>query len=199
VAFAQEGPKPDRWRGLVIDEATPEDAIKALGQPSSRKTDQVRGFFVDNKWISRKRDEKVFDVLQFKNAEGVKIAALTFLDGKLAIIYVGLKTEPEAAALSGIYGVNFMPRISGVDLAIAPQDYERREGRVYPKTYPSVYYLVSVTEKVFVGGLVSNASMGAALRGSMGIPDAGAMPGKVVAVQMISRRLENKDGADALK
>jgi hypothetical protein len=29
----QDGAKPDRWRGLILDESTPEDAIKLLGQP----------------------------------------------------------------------------------------------------------------------------------------------------------------------
>jgi hypothetical protein len=33
VAQQQDGAKPDRWRGLVLDESTAEDAIKVLGQP----------------------------------------------------------------------------------------------------------------------------------------------------------------------
>jgi hypothetical protein len=36
----QDGAKPDRWRGLILDESTPEDAIKLLGQPKKRCSGQ---------------------------------------------------------------------------------------------------------------------------------------------------------------
>jgi hypothetical protein len=43
-ALAQDGPKPDRWRGLVIDESTPDDAIKVLGKPSKDEVGRIRVF-----------------------------------------------------------------------------------------------------------------------------------------------------------
>ncbi|MGE0131863.1 MAG: hypothetical protein AB7U82_27585 [Blastocatellales bacterium] len=197
-ALAQEGAKLDRWRGLVIDEATPEAAIEALGKPSSDKVDRLRVFDVDSKWISKRIEQKIFRRLEFK-ADGVDKATLSFLDNKLVMIELDPKDKPDASALARIYGIDFLPRISGFQLAVNPRDYERREGRIYPKIYPSVFSIVAVTDRVFVGVLISNAGFGAALRGSAGIPDAGAMPGKVERIQIISRRLENKDGAEALK
>ena len=129
----------------------------------------------------------------------MKKAALTFADGKLVMIELEPEKEPQASALRSIYGVEFVPRFSGWAVAVSPQDYERHEGKLYPKTYPSVYSAVAVTDKVFVGALIGNTGMGAALRGSLGVPDSSGMPGKVVRLQIISRTLENKDGADALK
>jgi hypothetical protein len=190
--------QPDRWRGFVIDDATPQGVIEVMGKPSSDKIDRLRVFDVDSKWVTKRIEQKIYRKLEYKPAD-LKGATLSFLDDRLVMIELLLKDEVAASALSRIYGIDFLPRISGVDLAIKPRDYERREGRIYPKTYPSVFSVVGVTDRVFVGGLVGNTAFGKVLRESVGIPDAGAMPGKVVRVQIVSRRLENKDGAEALK
>ena len=34
LAQEQDRPRPDRWRGMVLDETTPEAAIIALGKPA---------------------------------------------------------------------------------------------------------------------------------------------------------------------
>lgn len=194
----QADAQPDRWRTLIINEATPDDAIKALGQPAKDSTERLRIFDLDSKWITEKQKEKVYRRLEFK-AEGMKRAALFFDAGKLVMIELEPSKEPAASVLSGIYGVEFAPRFSGWAAAISPQDYERHEGKLYPKTYPSVYSAVAVTDKVFVGALIGNTGMGAALRGSLGVADTSAMPGKVVRIQIISRKLENRDEAGALR
>jgi hypothetical protein len=36
-AQVQDRPMPDRWRGLIIDESSPDDAIKTLGAPATDK------------------------------------------------------------------------------------------------------------------------------------------------------------------
>ncbi len=198
LSAAQSDVHPDRWRTLVINQATPDDAIKVLGKPEKDTTDRLRIFDVDPKWITEKQKEKVYRRLEFK-AEGMKRATLFFADGKLVVLDLEPEKEPLASALRSIYGVEFAPRFSGWAAAANPQDYERREGKLYPKTYPSVYSAVAVTDKVFVGALIGNTGMGAALRGSLGVADSSGMPGKVARIQIISRTLENKDGADALK
>lgn len=190
--------QPDRWRSLIINQATPDEAIKALGQPEKDSTDRLRIFDVDSKWITEKQKEKAYRKLEF-TAEGMKRATLFFADSKLVMIELEPTKEPAASALRSIYGVEFAPRISGLAEAMYPRDFERHEGKLYPKTYPSVYSAVAVTDKVFVGALINNASFGAAMRGSLGVTDTGAMPGKVARIQIISRTLENKDGAEALK
>lgn len=188
----------DRWRGLIVNEATPDEAIKALGSPKKDSVERLRIFDIDSKWITQKQKEKIYRKLEFK-PDGMKSAALFFEDGKLVMIDLAPEKEPPAAAISNIYGLQFVPRISGFDQAAYPRDYERHEGRVYPKNYPTVYSLVGVHEKVFVGAMVGNVGFGAALRDVAGVPDGQSFPGKVVRIQIISRKLENRDGADALK
>ena len=34
---SNDTPQPDRWHGLILDESTPEDAVKVLGKPSEDK------------------------------------------------------------------------------------------------------------------------------------------------------------------
>lgn len=53
VAQGQGKPMPDRWRGLVIDESTPEDAIRILGQPQSDKLSDLPVRRLNN-WITMK-------------------------------------------------------------------------------------------------------------------------------------------------
>lgn len=197
-SIPQTDVQADRWRGLIVNEATPDDAIKALGTPAKDSTDQLRVFDVDAKWITKRQKEKTFRRLEFK-PEDMKKAVLFFDAGKLVMIELTPDKEPDAAAMANIYGLQFVPRISGFDQAVSPRDYERREGRVYPKTYPSVYSIVAVHQNVFVGAMVANVGFGAALRGATGIPDGEAFPGKVKRIEIVSRKLENRDGADALK
>lgn len=189
AATSQEsdGPKPDRWRGLVIDEATPEDAIKALGAPDTDKTDRIRVFDMDSKWISKKQEQKIFRKLQFKKLDGFDKAELDFLDGKLAMIELDFDKEIPAAALSRIYGIQFTPKVSGFTEAMSPGDFERNQGKVYPKIYPSVYYLVAVTERVFVGSMIANNSFGSLMRQSVGARDTGDFPGKSARIQTLRR------------
>lgn len=169
-----------------------------MSQRARLATEQLRIFDIDSKWITEKQKQKIYRRLEFK-PEGMKKAALFFADGKLIMIELFPAKEPQAAALSNIYGLQFIPRISGIDQVLNPRDYERREGRVYPKTYPSVYSMAAVHEKVFVGAMVGNVGFGAALRGSAGVADSDPFPGKVGRIQIVSRKLENLDGADALK
>jgi hypothetical protein len=45
---AQDKPQPDRWRGLVLNEATSADAIKLLGKPDEEKTNRTAvAFFIE--------------------------------------------------------------------------------------------------------------------------------------------------------
>ena len=200
AAFAQEQdkPMPDRWRGLIIDESTPEDAIRILGQPQSDKLSDLPVQRINN-WITKTRKEKVFKRLKFKKPEGMDAAELYFLSGRLVMIQLDTK-ELKPNTLPGVYGIEFRPMVSGADEGWNPKDFERNQGRVYPKSYPTVYYTVAVSEKSFVSAMIDNSSFGSVLKKSMEIKDSeGDYPGKVSYLQLISRKLENRDGADALK
>jgi hypothetical protein len=191
-ALAQDA-KPDRWRDLVIDQATPDDAIKTLGKPESDKVDRLRIFDIDPKWISKKQTEKIFRKLRFKNIEGFKYAELSFLEDKLVMIDLVPEKKIDASSLSTIYGIPFESRFSSLDRA-------SKFFHPDPGNFPSVYYLHGPVKEVFIGAMIGNTGLGAVLRASTGLPDSDThYPGKVGQIQIVSRTLENKDGADLLK
>jgi hypothetical protein len=165
VAQEQDKPMPDRWRGLVIDESTPEDAIRILGQPQSDKLSNLPVRRINN-WITKTRKEKVFKRLKFNKPEGLDAAELYFLSGKLVMIQLDTK-ELKPNSLDGVYGIEFRPMVSGADEGWNPKDFERNQGRVYPKSYPTVYHMVAISENSFVCAMIGNSSFGSVLKMSV--------------------------------
>jgi len=199
--YAQsDNAQPDRWRGLILDQSTPDDAIRVLGKPASDRLGPVAVFKIQS-WLTKRTKQKIFRTLEFKKPEGIDKAWLFFLDGKLVAINLDMKKGISPAGLSNIYGIEFQPMVGAADVGFRPRDYERNQGRVYPKTYPTVYSMVAVSEKSFVDAMIANVpSFGGALTRSMGIPDQpGTFPGKVEFVTLVSRTLENRDGVNVLK
>lgn len=90
-----------------------------------------------------------------------------------------------------------------MDQAFNPRDYERNQGRVYPKNYPVVYYLIALAPHSYVSAMIDNGGVANTLlgssRGQAGAGDLGGFPGNAKIIQIISRRLENREGADVLK
>lgn len=193
------GAEPDKWRGMVLDVSTPSDAIKKFGEPKSNKQDRIRVWQI-NKWISKIQKEKEFRILEYKDIEGFDKARLAFLDSKLVLIDLDFKEKIDPNALQNAYGVDFQPMVSGIDQAMNPDHFEHSQGRVYPKIYPSVYYVVGVSDVSFLCAMVGNASWGSTMRGMFDVPDANGFPGKVELIQIISRKaLENRDGVEQLE
>jgi hypothetical protein len=193
---------PDRWHALVLDQSTPDDALKILGKPDKDvfssgplKVDPI------SHWLSTQKHEKGFRVLLFKHVEDMKMAQLTFLDGKLVSISLFLAKDVSPEALASIYRVKFDPAIRALDIAFAPQDYEHNQGKIYPKSFPVVYHMVGVSDKSFISAMVANVpSFGRALGQTMGIPDTpGSLPGAVKGITLVSRVMENRDNSNALK
>lgn len=200
-SYSQE---PDRWRGMILDESTPDDAIKAFGKPKKDGIDKFIFYGAVGNSLSKRTKEKIFRHLryEFGKKEGVQMAVLTFLEDKLVGVLLDVKSgEVNPNGLANIYGVPFTPAIGALDLAFFPKNTEINQGRAYPKTYPTVYDLVGPAEKSIVVAMISNVpSVFGALGKSMGLPDTpGTFPGKVEMMWLISRKLENKDGADFLK
>lgn len=76
------------------------------------------------------------------------------------------------------------------------------QGKAYPKSFPGFYNVVAVAPGAVVNAYVSNSSIGAILSKGLGsgIDTAGGgFPGKVTAIQLLSRRLENRAGGELLK
>ncbi len=193
-----DSPRPDRWRGLIIDEAKPDDAIKLLGEAKKDKTDSLKIFGIQD-WLSKQIKEKKFRLLGYEKPEGLDFVWLGFLDDKLVFIKLEPKKLP-ANALTRAYGIDFAPNFNGINVAFNPKNYERNQGKLYPKNYPAIYDLIAVSEKTFLCAAVDNGGFGAILKETMGVPDSTiSFPGKIIYLQIVSRKLENFDGVDQLK
>lgn len=193
-----DSPQPDRWRGLIIDEATPDDAIKLLGEPKKDKIDSLQVFGIRD-WLSKQIKDKKFRLLGYEKIEGLDFVWLGFLNDKLVFIKLDPKKLP-TNALARAYGVEFAPNFDGINVAFNPKNYERNQGKLYPTNYPAVYDLIAVSEKTFLCAAVSNGSFGSILKEAMGVPDSTiSFPGKIIYLLIVSRKLENLDGVDQLK
>jgi len=188
----------DRWHGLTLDQSSTADAIRLFGKPKTDRVSPLSATPVES-WVSNKRKQKVFRTLEYKDpASGVEKAWLTFLDDRLISVMLDMKegtVSPDA--LSNIYGTPFRPIFDSLTVALSPRDFQRDKGEVYARSYPVVYHLASVTERSFVTAMVVN-SVG--IGKMLGLPDKqGSFHGKVAFVQIISRTMENRDGADVLR
>src|ERR1051326_6326609 len=86
TALAQDdSAKPDRWRNLILNESTADDAIQVLGKPSKDSIGQLPTAPLSN-WITKRQKEKIFRTLEFNKPEGINKAWLFFLNGKLVEI-----------------------------------------------------------------------------------------------------------------
>ncbi len=202
TAFGQsEKPEPDKWKGLRLDESTAEQVLQKFGKPKSDKIDKVALPAV-GKLLTKELKEKKWRVIHYEQIENAKDALFVFGTGNRLLI---IHFEPAAAlspqALVNAYQLPFKPVFSGIDQAMSPGDFSRDgNGSVYAKSYPTVYFIVAAADKSFVVAGIGNSSFGAVFKKSIGLPDSGTTyPGKVYAVELISRTLENKDNVDVLK
>lgn len=197
VAQDQGKPLPDRWHGFIIDQSTTDDVIKTLGAPVSDKNGSLKSYPLDKRISTR---GKVFRHLEYKNVAGMDSADLVFVNDKLVSINLALKNKIPAGGVPNIYGLEFEPKISGLDQKSNPDLYERHQGKLYPKKYPLTYHLIAVTDKTFISAFVDNGGVQSILFGtSRGSTGNGAFPGNAKTIQIISRSLENREGADVLK
>jgi hypothetical protein len=190
-------PQPDRWRGLILDQSTPEDAIRILGQPDKDKIEAFKPYPLEKRFNLKGE----FRYFHYKKLEGIEKAALVFTKGKLVAISLQLTNEIPAAALQNIYGVEFEPKFSSVDAAFHPGQFERNQGKLYAKSFPGVYMLIARADHSYVSAMITQNALAVALvgGGSQGSNGDGAFPGKTKVIQLISRSLETHEGEKVLK
>ncbi len=194
----QDKALPDRWRELILDEATPEQVLEKFKNPKADKPNQSFRPLKYNEWFNVKNN-KNFRLIHYENIEGFKDAKLFFLDNKLVVIQL----EPEklgASALAQSYGVDFEVLVSGISKALSPQDFDRDKGKAYPKRFPDFYEVMHKAEKSCIFAGIANNSVGSILGRGIGLEDdSNSLPGKVSMIQLISRKLESNSGTNLLK
>lgn len=198
--FAQDKAKITEWRGLVLDRATPEKAIEVLGKPKTDKPNQKFRPLKFDEWFDV--EAKNFRELHWEKVsqiEGFDDVKLFFRDDKLVSIWLEPK-KLEANALQISYNGDFVYLTDKTAQLFNPGDFERNQGKTYPKSFPDLYYLMNKNEAAYGFVMVANNSFGSILGKSLGVQDAGeSLPGKISIINLISKSLESKKGTNLLK
>ncbi len=114
--FAQgDDPRPDRWRGMVLNVSSPDNAIRLFGTPSSDKDRIALDLPRPLSWLSDKHKEKIFRTLTYKKLHDYKQVQLSFLDNKLVLISLEAPNAEleenwiDPDDLEVLFGVTFKP------------------------------------------------------------------------------------------
>ena len=199
-ATTNQDPKPDRWRGMVIDVSSPEAAFKLRGSPKYDKIDRLQIFDVDSIVVSEAVREKKYRNLEWKGLDGLKLVTLSFENDKLVRIYLWLDKEKEipAANLSKTYGLEFSATIDFFTEGMSGPPGRPPLSGGERVNYPTVYALVAESEKTWVTATIGKTGWKPVIDGDTS-KSTDAFPGMAVALQLVSRGLEKKAGGDSLK
>jgi hypothetical protein len=191
VGFGQE---PDSWRGLVIDEATPEEATKVLGSPKDEKNAVGKVIGYRNKSLRERKDLRV---LHWENTQGFDDVKLYFIAGTLAIIQLEKPKDKIPAKV-------FIKAYQGVEFQMSRNS-----------NYQPFYTVEAVTPRTTIEADIGNVkgSLGSGLAEIFEPPSIRKqrsdnlltngqienLQGNVVLILIQSRRVDDKRGMDALK
>ncbi len=189
ISFGQQKSayKPDGWQGLTLDHSTPEDAVRAFGQPIDDKSDRLHINNID-RWITPKHNQKIFRVLTYKNAGEVKKAELAFLNSKLVRIFIEYDEKKfPAKDLREKFGINFVFVEGQIPSDSTPSMYEGQKESLVPKVYPAAYYMVSVTPQSLISAFVAGGGIKGVFSQTYRIKM--KEPGSLLHLDIISRTL----------
>ena len=197
-------PKFDGWHGLFLDQSTPENAIDLLGKPISDKLDRLHVHVVD-KWVSVKHKEKIFRILTFKKIEEVDQVDLAFLDSKLVMISLNLgalgKNWP-VRSLADMFGIGFTA-VKKIPKDGQPSDYESTVSSNNLRFSENVYHMVAVSTRSYFYIYVTDQNFGRMFARNAGLKNTVAnttrLPGKVITMEIISRRLGRTELNEAVR
>jgi hypothetical protein len=167
--FAQS----DRWKGLVIDEATPESTVRILG-PAKSDEPKDHWHLLQNRWFMDGIGRKL-RTLKYKNVEGFSDVRLKFdTNDKLVVIHLEPKERiPTSSFISSYADIEFR---FDTELKFLTDLDRPRDGN--PPRPRNTYMLIGATSKTAV---MANVWVDVQL------------------IQIVSRTLVNTKGADLLK
>lgn len=164
---------PDGFHGLVLNQATAQDAIGLLGQPVADKLGRLEVSKL-GRWLEPKHKEKIFRHLTFKKIADFRIIELSFLDDKLMMIELEFSKTIQPEKLENVFGVVFTPLGGPVDLPDKPEQQPRA---FFATHYPDFFLAFGVSDQAF---LLANCNA------SQGVPS------NVEKTRQISRALAKK-------
>lgn len=196
ITSSAQQARPDRWKGLILDQTTPDQAIAIFGQPKNSKEQKIRIQKIGD-WLG-KAVKQDLPHLRWENVAGMKSVDAYFINGKLAALDLWLSAEVRASALDSIYGVEFKHLISNAGRAVAgPGAYQRDRGETFSNKDEVAYHVGAKTEISFLVAWC-DVGFGEGLKRAYGAGTDDSRPGKVRQIQMYARSLENREGESVL-
>lgn len=182
----------DRWKGLVIDETTPEQAIALLGKPAKDEKAPVT-ILEFQRLLSNDAEKPTFRQLSFGSDPDVPQTTLSFSsNGKLVMIWVTPKNTP-ATILENVLGTGW--RLSGDDPAADLENWDQPKPVDKPTDVKTDigYRLLAKTPKVLaLANVIATADD--MNNGRTDIAPGKPLWGNTLFLLMISRSLERKPG-----
>ncbi|MDQ3220948.1 MAG: hypothetical protein M3Q26_09435, partial [Acidobacteriota bacterium] len=87
-AVSAFGQKPDRWKGFVLNETSPQQVLEVLGTPKTDKPTILA--IIQYKWMTKAIRNKDWRVLHYENVEGFKDVKLGF-DKADKLVFISLE------------------------------------------------------------------------------------------------------------
>jgi hypothetical protein len=194
--------EPDRWKGLILNETTPQQAIQVLGTPKKDETGTIDklvrakmfGSSGSGAFVWARRTDVVRMVL-YENLEDFETVSLMFKDDTLAMIHLMPNKNNKIAAkdFEALYETAAF-RTVYANQDFWNQDYLIDQGTrtLRPKTFPDTYWLIGMKKpaaSTFVIGTVLNfPGWGRMLAQGLGAADPN-VPGLIGAIDLMSTAL----------
>ena len=204
VLAVSDEARPDGWAGMVLDDSSPDDAIRLLGTPSKDKSKVQLDLPRPLSWLSDRYKEKTFRTLTYKRLHDYKQVQFSFLDGKLVSITMEAPNAEieenwiDPDDLEQLFGVVFKPHKRKHNSKLpSPSEFQANAPTELKKDeYDYWYDMIAVSEKSFVVAIADNYQYRSGLFDS---PDVkrrkkinsrgNKYPGYVSGIEIISRSL----------
>jgi hypothetical protein len=183
-------PKPNQWKGLILDKSTADDVIKKFGKADKDKKDDIRILDL-NKLFTEKLKKGEFRVIRYKKVDLAKDVSFTFDESNILIL-IEFKPQdklPVQSFLQAYPDIEFQPSIP-VILGITSQNS---------------YILQAKTDSSFVLSMVTTSAL-ASIFGKTGNVEINrqtqsnnTLSGNIWMVQLVSKTLTNTKNQDVLK
>ncbi len=157
-AIAQENQsRLSKDKAFILQETSPEQAIKILGKPQSDKSEKIDVLYI-GKWIDEKYKKEKCRSLFFDKFEDLGKVKLTFFNEKLVAINFLLEKEVPASLLSAVYKVQFIPIFNEFGIKESVGEFDKLPRNVSVAKFPRQYYLVGTGKTSVIAAKVFSSS-----------------------------------------
>lgn len=193
LALSAFGQEPDRWKGLIIDETSPQQAVALLGKPTTDRTSKYSNMWIQ-RLLSLKTEESKFRTMTWSRLPETTLT-LTFTNERLVAIDRSANDIAAEALLKELGG---SWRLQRKDPATDFEDWDR------PRN-PASQTVRTQTDDIWsMGyGLLAKSSKTFAIVSVIPTPDdmsktsvteGGPYWGKALLMMIVSRSLERSSG-----